>query len=194
VPRPPGELLLLDDFEDGLASGWIADATDGNDLVGNWSVVATEEGHAFAQLDDSFDDDSWAVGGDVTWTDVSLEARCRFTAVSNIEDAVVMLALRFQSKDNYYFVEFRGDGTVKIRKRVDGSEPELSSEELDVPAVVGEWMTLGFSVRGSSLEARLNGALIGSAVLDTDLASGGIGLGVKESAAVEFDDVRVTVP
>jgi hypothetical protein len=189
-----GELLLSDDFEDGDASGWIADADDGDDLVGNWAVVETDEGRAFAQLDDSFDDDSWAVGGDVNWTDASLEVRCRFTSVSDIEDAVMMLALRFQSKDNYYYAEFRGDGSVKIRKRVDGSEPDLSSEDLDRPAVVGQWMNLGFSVRGSSLEARLDGVLIGSAVVDTDLASGGIGLGVKEGAAVEFDDARVTVP
>lgn len=194
VPGVPGALLLLDDFEDGDASGWIADADDGDDLVGNWAVVETEEGRALAQLDDSFDDDSWAVGGDVTWTDASLEVRCRFTSVSNVEDAVVMLALRFQSRENYYYVEFRGDGSVKVRKRVDGSEPELSSEELERPAVVGQWMTLGFAVRGTSLEARIDGVVVGSAVVDTDLASGGIGLGVKEGAAVEFDDVRVTVP
>jgi hypothetical protein len=194
VPGAPGALLLLDDFEDGDASGWIADAEDGDDLVGNWAVVETEEGRAFAQLDASFDDDSWAVGGDLTWTNVNLEVRCRFTSVSNVEDAVVMLALRFQSKENYYYAEFRGDGSVKVRKRVDGSEPELSSEELERPAVVGQWMTLGFSVRGTSLEARLDGVVIGSAVVDTELASGGIALGVKESAAVEFDDVRVTVP
>lgn len=194
VPGVPGELLLRDDFEDGDSSGWLADAADGDDLVGNWAVVETEEGRAFAQLDPSFDDDSWAVGGDVTWTNVSLEVRCRFTSVSNVENAVAMLALRFQSKENYYYVEFRGDGSVKVRKRVDGSEPELSSEELERPAVVGQWMTLGFSVRDTSLEARLDGVVIGSAVVDTDLTSGGIALGVKESAAVEFDDVRVTVP
>jgi hypothetical protein len=75
---------------------------------------------------------------------------------------------------------------------VDGSEPELASEDLDRPMVVGEWMTIGFSVQGNSLETRLNGVVVGTEVVDTDLASGGIGLGVKESAAVEFDDVRVT--
>lgn len=102
--------------------------------------------------------------------------------------------MRFQDKDNYYFIEYGGDGDLKLRKRVDGSTPELSSEGLDQPAVAGEWVELSFTARGSNLEARVGGQLIGSTIVDTDLASGGIAIGVKENAAVEFDDVRVTVP
>jgi hypothetical protein len=191
---PPGEVLLVDDFEDGDAVGWIADADDGEDLVGNWAVVDSDEGRAYAQLDDSFDDDSWAVGGSVSWTDVNFESRFRFTAASDIEDAVAMVALRFQSRENYYYVEYRGDGSVKIRKRVDGSEPELSSEDLERVAVIGEWIDIGFRARGTSLQVTVDGVVVGTEVTDADLASGGIGLGVKENSAVEFDDVRVSVP
>ena len=35
----PADALLFEDFEDGNADGWIADADDGNDKVGNWAVV-----------------------------------------------------------------------------------------------------------------------------------------------------------
>jgi len=191
---PSGAVLLLDDFEDGDASGWIADADDGDDLVGSWAVVETDEGHAYAQQDDAFDDDSWAVGGDVAWTDVSVDVRFRFTTAADIEDAVVMVALRFRSKESYYFLEYRGGGAVKLRKRVDGSESELASQDLDQVAVLGQWIDVTVTARGNTLEARVDGELLGSAVMDTELMSGGIGLGVAEGCAVQFDDVRVTRP
>jgi hypothetical protein len=189
-----GDVLFSDDFEDGDDAGWIADVADGDDVVGSWAVVATPEGQAYAQLDTSSSDESWAVGGSINWTDVSLQVRFRFTDASSLEDAIVLIGVRFRDKDNYYYVEYGGDGDFKIRKRVDGSEPELSSEDLDRTAVAGEWIDLTFTARGSTLEASVDGQLIGAAVVDGDLPSGGIALGVRESAAVEFDDVRVTVP
>jgi hypothetical protein len=191
---PPGEVLLFDDFEDGNDAGWIADAGDGDDLVGEWSVVAAEQGFVYKQSDDSFDDESWSVGGDVRWTDVAVQTRFRFTQVSNIEDATVMLALRFRSKDDYYFVEYRGDGSVKIRTVVDGSDSEASSEDLDRPATVGEWIDLRLVARGNQLTAFIDEAQVGQGTADANIASGGIALGVQENAAVEFDDVRVTRP
>jgi hypothetical protein len=193
-PGEPGQLLLLDDFDDGDDAGWVADVSDGDDVVGSWAVVEAPDGWVYAQLDDSFDDDSWTVGGDLSWSDVVLEARFRFTSVRDMEDAVVMLATRFQTKDRYYYVQYRGDGTVKIRKRVDGSEPEMSSDDLDRLAVIGEWMTLRFSAVGNVLSAAVDGVVVGQGIIDDDLGFGGIALGVKENAAVELDDVRVTLP
>lgn len=187
-------MLLVDDFEDGNDQGWVADVADGDDLVGQWSVVSAEAGHVYAQRDTSFDDDSWSVGGDVRWTDVSVETRFRFTAASNIEDATVMLALRFRSKDDYYYLEYGGDGSVKIRKRFDGSDDDASSDDLDRIATIGQWINLRFVAKGSALSVFVDGVQIGSGAVDTDLTSGGIALGVKENSAVEFDDVRVTRP
>lgn len=189
-----GEVLFSDDFEDGDDAGWIADVADGDDVVGNWNVVATEEGQAYSQLDTSSSDESWAVGGSINWTDVSFQVRFRFTEASSIEDAIVMLGLRFRDKDNYYYIEYGGDGDFKIRKRVDGSEPELASEDLPRTPVAGQWIDVSFTARGDTLQASVDGQPIGVAVIDTDLASGGIALGVRENAAVEFDDVQVTVP
>jgi hypothetical protein len=189
-----GDVLFSDDFEDGDDAGWIADVADGDDLVGNWEVVATEEGQAYAQLDTSSSDESWAVGGNINWTDISFQVRFRFTDASSIEDAIVMLGARFRDKDNYYYIEFGGDGDLEIRKRVDGSEPDLGSGDVEAAVTAGQWIDVSFTARGDTLEARVGGQLIGAAVVDTDLASGGIALGVKENAAVEFDDVKVVVP
>jgi hypothetical protein len=187
-------VLYFDDFEDGDDVNWTPDVADGNDELGAWAVVSAEGGRYYAQTDASFDDDSWAVGGHIEWTDVAVAARFRFTEVREMEDAVVMLAVRFQSKDDYYYLQYSGDGTVKIRKRVGGEEPELDSQEVNAVAAVGQWIDLGFTARGTSLEAYVGGVLVSSDVVDTDLASGGMALGVRENAAVEFDDVKVTVP
>ncbi len=189
-----GEVLYFDDFEDGDDVNWAPDVADGNDVLGSWAVVEAEPGRAYAQTDASFDDDSWAVGGHVQWTDVVVKTRFRFTEVRAMEDAVVMLAVRFQSKDDYYYLQYSGDGTLKIRTRVGGEEPELASQEVNAVAAVGEWIDLGLTVRGTSLEASVDGTLVSSEVVDADLASGGIALGVRENAAVEFDDVKVTAP
>jgi len=190
---PSGEVLFFDDFEDGDDMNWVPDMADGNDVLGAWAVVEAEGGRYYAQTDASFDDDSWAVSGDVEWTDVALVTRFRFTEVREMEDAIVMLAVRFQSKDDYYYLQYSGDGTVKIRKRVGGSEPELASQEATA-AAVGQWIDLGLTARGTSLEASVGGMVVSSDVVDADLANGGIALGVRENAAVEFDDVTVTVP
>jgi hypothetical protein len=187
-------VLYFDDFEDGDDVNWAPDVADGNDVLGSWAVVEAEGGRYYAQTDASFDDDSWAVGGHVQWTDVAVEARFRFTEVRAMEDAVVMLAVRFQSKDDYYYLQYSGDGTLKIRTRVGGEEPELASQEVNAAAAVGEWIDLGLTVRGTSLEASVDGTLVSSEVVDADLTSGGIALGVRENAAVEFDDVKVTAP
>ena len=40
----------------------------------------------------------------------------------------------------------------------------------------------------------VDGVAVGTSVTDTELTSGGIALGVREKAAVEFDDVLVTRP
>jgi hypothetical protein len=186
--------LLFDDFEDGDTSGWIVDSSDGAARADGWAIVTTPEGKAYAQRDDSSDDDTWSIGGSVYWSDVNVSTRFRFTAASNIEDAVAMLALRFRSREAYYYIEYRGDGSLKLRKRFDGSDTDLLSEDLDRVAVLGEWIDLGVSARGGSLRVTLGGVAVGAEVLDGEIPAGGIGLGVSESAAVEFDDVRVSVP
>jgi hypothetical protein len=190
----PGDVLLLDDFEEGDTNGWIVASTGGDNGIGEWVVVDSEGGRAYAQRDTSFDDDSWAVGGNVAWSDILLQARFRFTAAAEIEDALAMFAVRFQSREKYYYVEYRGDGSLKLRKRVDGSDTDLSSQDLDRVAVLGEWIDIGVRARGSSLQITIDGVAVGGEVVDADLGFGGIGLGVKESSAVEFDDVRVSVP
>ncbi len=194
---PSGTELLFEDFDDGIADNWIADMPDGDDGVGAWSVVeAGEMNSVYAQSDSSFDDDSWAVTGLPAWTDIAVEARFRFTEVSNMEDATVMMAVRFASKESYYYLEYRGDGTLKLVQEVEGSESELADGGMDRVIAVDEWITLRLVVQGTTLTAFIDDAPQPAATGTADgiIPQGGIALGVKENSAVEFDDVRVTVP
>jgi hypothetical protein len=105
-----------------------------------------------------------------------------------------MAAVRFQDKRNYYYVEFGGDGTVKIIQEFDDGDSELASVESERVAVVNQWITLRVVAQGSALSAYLDDMLVASGTADATIAAGGIALGVSENAAVEFDDVLVKVP
>jgi hypothetical protein len=182
-----GAELLFEDFEDGKANGWIASVDDENLPLGAWAVAS-----GVYQQSQATSDPTWAVGGCLSWGDQFFETKVMFDASSALEDATVFIAARFQTFDRYYFVEFRGDGNLKIRSRVDGSTQDLGAIEDNVPLTAGTWYAVGLKVKGSTIEAYLDGVLAASGS-DAVLTTGGIGLAARD-AIVSFDDVRVTVP
>jgi len=189
--QPPGT-LLFDDFEDNDTNGWIADADDGNDKVGNWAVVPDGTNHVYKQQTE-YSDPSWAIGGDSRWTDQIVETKVQFTSSSG--DGKAFLAARFSSFERYYFIEFSmndSDGQIKVRKRVDGSTNDILSVRTGGPVVSGTWYTIALSVVGTEIKAFFEGAEVGSGT-DADLTVGGIGIGIVDSVAA-FDDVKVTSP
>jgi hypothetical protein len=188
---PPlgGNVLLFDDFEDGNTDGWIANRGDGDEAFGNWAVVSDATGHVYEEQS-VFSDPSFAVGGDLAWTDQQLEVKVRLDG--DVSDATIFLAVRFQSWDNYYFLEFHGDGRMKIRASVGGSTADVVSYDTDTPLTSGTWYSIGLSAKGSTLNALLDGAVVATG-MDDRLTNGGIALAARDVSAA-FDDVKVTVP
>lgn len=188
----PAGVLWFDDFEDGDTAGWIADMNSG-DHVGDWAVVNDGATNVY-QEQTQYSDPSWAVGGDLAWTAQILEAKVKF--VSSSGDAVAYLAVRFQNREAYYFLEFHENetnGSLKIRKRVNGSTTDLiSSYSTEMPVVSGTWYTIGLSAVDSTITAYFNGTMIGTAT-DAELSNGGIALGIVDAVAA-FDDVTVSAP
>ena len=188
----PMGTLLFEDFEDGNADGWIADVDDGNDLVGNWAVV-TEAASKVYKEQTEYSDPSWTVGGRLDWKDQAAETKVQFVS-SAAGDAIAYLAVRLSSKERYYFLEFQANetnGSLKVRKRVDGSTTDLiPSHKTGMPVGPGTWYTIGLSAVGTTITAKLNGTVIGTAT-DSALANGGIALGIRDAVAI-FDDVKVT--
>ena len=103
----PMGTLLFEDFEDGNADGWIADMDDGNDVFGNWAVV-TEGASKVYKEQTEYSDPSWTVGGRLDWKDQAAETKVQFVS-SGAGDAIAYLAVRLQSKERYYFLEFQSN-------------------------------------------------------------------------------------
>lgn len=199
-------VLLDEDFEGFDPQGWIVDHDNDpldDDKVGNWAVIVdpgNPQNHIYQQQTE-YSDDSWAVGGNVNWTDQILEVRVKLVSASHSDDVLVTLAGRLALSDtdpgrddpNYYFVYLRGDGSLRMRKRVDGSTDDLfSTVHLDDPIQLGTWHTLRLSIQGTSLSASLDGEVMGTAT-DSELTHGGVGLMVVDGVAA-FDDLSVTLP
>ncbi len=185
-------LPWMDDFEadaaNGGAVGWIQDPADSK---GKWAVV-TDGTTKVLQEQVAVSSQSMIVGGDSAWTDQKVEAKVKFTTVTS--SSVAQIAARFVDLDNYYFLEFKGDGSMKIRKQIAGSTNDVIAYKSKVALVAGTWYTIGFGFQGNVVTIYFNGVAVGTMTeAPASLAMGGIALGFK-SASGAFDDVTVTLP
>jgi hypothetical protein len=193
---PTLSLPFVDDFEDGDAVGWYADATTpvDTDVVGDWAVVADDT--QVYQARTAFEDESWTVGGDRAWTDVRIEARVKFISELNEGDGMIYLAGRWGRGDrDYYFAEFRSTGKPKVRRKTDGSSTDvLTFDDIDeIVAGMGTWHTLALTLSGAEVTLELDGMVFGTVTDSAPLAAGGIALGTRDCVAA-FDDISVTAP
>jgi hypothetical protein len=139
-------------------------------------------------------DPSYAVGGNSAFTDQKVEAKVKLVSFS--DDAYIYLATRFVSDRTYVVLEFRADGSLKIRSRVEGSTTDIITFKTNMPLVMNTWYTIGLSAAGpagsSTFAAFLNGARVAMGT-GAGSAGGGIMLGVRDAVA-SFDDVVITPP
>jgi hypothetical protein len=182
----------MDDFEadaaNGGASGWIQDPKD---TTGKRAVV-TDGTTKVLQEQVEVTSQSMVVGGDAAWTDQKVEAKVKFTTVTS--SSLAQIAARFVDFDNYYFLEFKGDGSMKIRKRIASNTTDLISYKSKVALVADTWYTVGFGFQGDVVTIYFNGTAVGTMTdAPASVSMGGIALGFK-SASGAFDDVKVTLP
>ena len=190
----PTGALLFEDFEDGMANGWIADVDDGNDNVGNWAVV-TEGASKVYKEQTEYSDPSWAVGGDSRWTNQVLETKVQFVS-SSAGDAIAYLAVRLTEQRALLLPRIPGERDQrqpegqKARRRQHDRPDSVSQDQHAGGA--------GHLVHDRSFGGRyddhrdLNGTAIGTAT-DSALPNGGIAVGIRDAVAI-FDDVKVTAP
>jgi Concanavalin A-like lectin/glucanases superfamily len=194
-PAAPPRFTLpwMDDFEanavNGDASGWIKDP---GETIPKWAVVMDGTTKVL-QEQAAVSAASFIVGGDVGWTDQKVEAKVKFPAITS--SSLALVAVRFVDFDNYYFLHLKGDGSMKIRKRIGGSTTDLVAYKSGTALVAGTWYTIGFGFSGTTVTAYLNGMVVGT-MTDSppSLPAGGIALGFQDAAGGSFDDVKVTAP
>lgn len=195
----PGTQLFLDDFEDGDYTAppemtWIPADTNGM-----WSVATEDGSKALTVVASS---KTLAVSGDISWTDQKLSAKVKVVAGSS---AVVSLMGRWAAAKNYVVLEYRvgsasdPEGDLKLRRNAGGSTGDICRYK-PPSAILGEWHTIGFSVKGgagSTPVIYFDGQAVVTetpCMLDASASTaGGIAVGVQ-SGTLAFDDVTVTVP
>lgn len=181
-------LPYTEDFEDGVANGWMGGYDDKMMPLGTWAVV-TDGASKVYQEHDVTSSATWAVGGDYRWTDQHFESKIKF--VSGIADATVTLVVRFTDFKTFCFLEVRNN-QMKIRVKVAGSTTDVATYKFPTPLVEATWYTVGIGVKGTTLTEYFNGMPVGSGV-NAGVAGGGIAL-TALSGVIAFDDISVTLP
>jgi len=168
--------LFSDDFEDGNSTGWTPSG-------GSWSV-ATDGSRVLRQSGTSSDARSRA--GSTGWTNYTLTARVKLTAVNGSNRFAAVLA-RAQSNTSYYYLALRSNNTVELKKLVGGSSTTLASASVTVS--LNTWYTLSLTTAGNQLTGRVDNGTPLTAT-DSQFAAGQIGVATFNAAA-NFDNVLV---
>ena len=139
-----------------------------------------------------------AAAGDVSWTNVSVQARIKVLSFNGSSSSYYAgVCARVEDADNYYCVTLRSDAKVAIRGDIGGSSNSLGSS-VSYGVAAGTWYTVRLEVVGSTITASINGTPVlpktgDPAISDASLATGGIAL-IVDNADAEFDDVSVSTP
>ncbi|MDG4833848.1 hypothetical protein O7627_31735 [Solwaraspora sp. WMMD1047] len=174
----PAASLFTDDFEDGDAAGW----TRGG---GFWSVLTEDNTRVYRQR--STRSASRVTAGEAGWTDYSVTARVKPTALGTASSSVALLA-RVQSNTSYYYLSLRS-GSLELGRVSSGQTTVLASTP--ATATLGGWHQLRLAVQGSTITGALGTASV--TATDGQFSSGRIGLATT-SASGSFDDIVVDPP
>ena len=181
--------IFSDNFESGT-SKWISSGP-------GTAAIATDGSNVY-DLSCLMSKVFLAAAGDVTWTNVIVQARVKILSFNGSSSSYYAgLCARVQDANNYYCVTLRSDGNVAIRGDIAGSSNSIGSSN-SYGVVTGTWYTVQLEIVGSTITASINGTPVlpkcgDPAITDASLASGGIAL-IVDNAEAEFDDVTVSVP
>lgn len=172
--------VIIEDFEDGLAQGWIP-------LVQPiWTVVNEGGNHIYQQTN--------TVAGATALLDLQDLTDCTVEVKARLDVAATPIALmavlaRHRDPLNYYVFQFNSNGTVTIKKRIGSPVVQLGVAE-PVPFSIGVWYNMKFEVIGDQLNGYIDDQLVISRT-DTSHAHGGVGINTVRAGA-SFDDIVIT--
>lgn len=184
-------LPYTEDFETpAVMPEWYLSIGENGEQRGAWATVRDTLGNALTES--TKDDESWAVGGDYSWTDQRLEVKVKIGLATpeDVAEAAFRIAVRY-NLGRWYYAEFRGDGAVRIGKQASSGGGDLGTEGRGPAFPPQTWVTIAFEARGRNLVAYIGSAKVAEAADDT-IPSGGIGLGGSDDVAMLYDDLRVT--
>jgi pectate lyase len=178
--------LLRDNFEMGTSnwtmtpSGVWSTSMDGSTVLGAMGATGSSAMRA-------------ASAGELSWTDVQIEARVKVTSFAGSSSGYYAgVCARYQSTSAYACFALRSNGQIMFRV---GSNNTAGATPPGGSITEGTWYSVRVVARGASITAFLNGTEIasGSRVTSGAPASGRIALATPGTNAV-FDDIVVTTP
>lgn len=195
TPVPDAGYLFFDDFEQGSTDGWrTADWNDAGVPDSDWSVFVGDIGSVYSEV--SLDNTEWhiAYASSDAVADQIVEAKMRVVEFyDNTPSYMAALFARYDlSSDSGYFMALRGDGSVIIRKRVQGKNASWAAG-VDAGIVQGIWHTVRLEALGSTVNAFLDGKLVYSVVDGAPLVAGTAALGTY-GATIEVDSIFLAQP
>jgi hypothetical protein len=191
APAPPALALpYTEDFEDGVADGFVVNPEDAALAGFAWSVVAEGENSVYAP-EQAYADTSLVIGGDRRWNDVRVSARVTFAGAQS-DEGIVTLVARYRENGAGYFLEYEAAGYVRLRARSGDFTTDLVPRT-QVPPAGATAHELSLVANGGDLSIFVDGVLVAIATDPTPLPPGGIALGAVESTP-RFDDLHVSAP
>jgi hypothetical protein len=192
---PDGGYLYVADFKSGTAEGWqVLHWIDASVPSPDWLAVAGDAGSIYAEQ--SLDITDWHVSYTMTASSVDQIVEARMRVVDFYGKAPSYAAALFGRyhpvTDRGYLVALRGDGSLVIRRRNQGTTSSWDGG-VDIGIEPGVWYTVRLEILGGTISAYLNGTFV-CAVTDPDpLPAGGVALGTF-GAKVEVDRVLLASP
>jgi hypothetical protein len=177
LPTQPS--VVQEDFQDNIANNWLS--TPGN----AWSIVAGSNSRVYRQSNTAAE--SISVRSNADWTNQSIDAYIKPTAVSG-SDRWFGLFARQSDANNYYYVTVRTSNVVQIKKMVNGTFTTLASVPFNV--TLNRTYNLRFEAVGTWLRVYADGVLIAQ-TRDSSLTHGLAGLRTYRVAA-DFDNVVIS--
>jgi hypothetical protein len=176
---PPA--LLGDDFEhdaigDDPPAGWIVDD-------GRWDGVVDDGGHVVRHA--AGRSYGHLVAGSVAWSDYSVSARLRTSALST---GFAGVAARYVDRGDYYACGVYYGSTVRLWRVRGGQTTLLDGRRQDVGA--DRFHDVRLVVKGSEVSCVFDESVVLVAT-DTQLPRGRIALVAANDEKAEFDDVTV---
>jgi len=156
-----------------------------------WKYAAGKWERRSGVLAQTAETQPWAVAilEDRKFADVDVTVR--FRPVSGKEDASGGIIVRAKDAKNYYLVRANGlEDNFRLYAMKDGNRGQLASTKVDAPKL-GQWHTMRVVVKGSRIQAYLDGALKIDHE-DKTYSDGYVGLWTKADSVTEFDDLEAS--
>ena len=172
--------LLEENFNDGVANGWVASS-------GTWNVTQGEYRTA--------SNNAARFAGDLTWTDYSFSAMLRSDATGTARSRPG-LYVRYTNSNNYLRLYWTSNTNLRLEQRVGGVTTQLRND--NYPLTTNRWFHFEVRVVGNVVSIWIDGLPLGTPVpFNAALAAGRIGLhnnfaSGTGTAISRFDDILVT--